>query len=170
MQDFKTSLLQNPFMDAREPQKNPAPAPAQSIPQNSNVEELQAALCALTADTQLQVLQKLPALQLARALERILKPGTAKETPMPDLPADIPEERRAFLRSKTLRAAQIIYNNKMSVTSCRIYDIASAGCQITVESTFSIPKFFTLHIKNGDTKHECEVVWRRPGEMGVRFI
>lgn len=156
------------------PRPNPlhasaTPAPQQSSGSETGVAALQSALGALNSEQQVQVLARLPAHQLARALEKILKPGSA-DVADADLPEGVADERRSDKRTKTLRAAKIIYNNKMSVTYCQIRDISGTGCKISVESTFSVPQYFTLHIQNGDTVHECEVVWRRPDMMGVAFI
>ena len=141
-----------------------------------SAEKLSTLLAALIMldETDLQrILIGVPAYQLARALEFQLRKGkTAAVTPAPPIQQAEPDsdERRKEGRSKTLRNAKIIFNNKMSVVNCIVRDITSNGCQIRVESTTTLPKFFTLHIMNGDIKRECEVAWRNQTTMGLKFI
>ncbi len=98
------------------------------------VSVMQAALCALDEEQLLQILEKIPAHQLACALQRILKPSD--NTPKTDSQAQQKvEERRGAVRTRTLRVAKIVYNQDTSVTNCEIRDISDTGCRVSVTST-----------------------------------
>ena len=153
------------------------PATAVAPPQN-DLASLQTTLVTLSDDRLLMVLSQLPAYQLARALEYLLKP--ASDTPCvpqvqsatelePVSESDSADNRGAD-RSRVFRAGKIIYNNKMSVSDCHVRDLSSAGCRVVLESLAGIPDHFTLHILTADSKHECEVAWRKSNMMGLRFI
>jgi hypothetical protein len=147
------------------------PQPAVSaMPSQTDLATLQGALAALDDDHLLMVLVQLPAYQLARALECLLKPLEAASVVPQAQPASDPADNREADRTRMLRAGKIIYNNKMSVSDCSIRDLSSSGCRLGLESLVGIPDHFSLHIQNGGSRHECEVVWRKSNMMGVRFI
>jgi len=140
------------------------------MPSQTDLATLQGALAALDDDHLLMVLVQLPAYQLARALECLLKPLEAASGVPQTQPASDPADNREADRTRMLRAGKIIYNNKMSVSDCSIRDLSSSGCRLGLESLVGIPDHFSLHIQNGGSRHECEVVWRKSNMMGVRFI
>ena len=139
---------------------------ASTVLSQSDLAILQTAIATLDDERLLMVLVQLPAYQLVRALECLLKPvGAASCVPQAE-PAD---NRRAD-RAKVFRAAKIIYNNKMSVSECSIRDLSDTGCRVVAESLAGIPDHFTLHVLTGDSRYECEVAWRKYNMMGLRFI
>ena len=132
------------------------------------VSVMQATLRSLDEEQLLQILEKIPAHQLACALQRILKP--AEIAPKPDLSAEQKaRERRGAVRSRTLRIAKIVYNQGTSLTNCEIRDISDTGCRVSVASTIGIPDRFTLQIPNEHFKRSCFVAWRKSGMMGLKF-
>ncbi len=111
--------------------------------------------------------------RLASVLAKRLYPGDAATQQLREAVTTQPAEKkdkRESERVSTLRGARVIYNNKMSVSDCSIRDISKTGCRLAMASTIGIPAHFTLDISNSDRKHECEVVWRSPTVMGVRFL
>ena len=149
---------------------NPSQPAASVVPSQIDLTSLQTALATLDDDRLLMVLVQLPTYQLARALEYLLKPvGVSSSVPQAQ-PASDPADNREADRTRMLRRGKIIYNNKMSVSDCNIRDLSSSGCRVSLESLVGIPDHFTLHIQNGGSRHECEVVWRKSDMMGLRFI
>ena len=135
------------------------------------LKDLAAVLSRLDDQRAMFVLKQLPAHQLARALEQILSAdGNCRSEATQTAPQSDMGDKRSATRTKTMRIGKIIYNNLMSVTNCSIADLSDTGCRITIVTTVGIPNCFTLHIINGNLKRECEVVWRKHGEMGVRFF
>ncbi len=139
---------------------------------------LQTTLATLSDDRLLMVLMQLPAYQLARALECLLKPESDTPcVPQVQSAADLeqvsesdPADNRRADRSRVFRAGKIIYNNNLCVSDCHIRDLSSSGCRVVLESLYGIPDHFTLHILTADSKHECEVAWRKSNMMGLKFI
>ncbi len=140
-------------------------------PPTADLSVLHAALGLLSEEHMQLVLTGLPAHQLASALEQVLRPDAIEpaEPSSTGTEADGARERGAE-RTKTLRAAKIIYNDNMSVTDCEIRNMSDTGCCISVESVFGIPNLFTLNILNGKSRRECEVVWRKQKTLGLKFL
>ena len=151
---------------------------ASAEPSQLDLTTLQTALARLDDDRLLMVLVQLPTYQLARALECLLKlvgdascvPQAQSDGVSPVQSESTSADNRGADRAKVLRAGKIIYNNKMSVSDCSIRDLSSSGCRVFLESIAGIPDHFSLHILTGDSRHECEVAWRRSNMMGLRFI
>jgi len=80
-----------------------------------------------------------------------------------------PQDHREAPRARTLRGGKIVFNNRMSVVDCRVLDISESGCRVGVVNAAIVPPAFTLHVIAGNTERECEVVWRKPDELGLRF-
>lgn len=80
------------------------------------------------------------------------------------------QEHRAAARTRTLRGGKIVFNNRMSLVDCHIVDISETGCRVSVANAAIVPQYFTLHVLAGNTEHECEVVWRKPDELGLHFL
>lgn len=131
--------------------------------------ELQKQIGALNPDQLVHVLKQVPADKLASAFQQLAGIVTSGSQ-QPGQSLDITGDQRQAQRKKTLRGGKIIYNNKMSVNDCQIRDMSDEGCRISMQSTVGVPSQFTLHILNGDTHHDCEVVWRKPGMMGVKYL
>ena len=111
---------------------------------------------------------RIAALLARRLSQSAPTPGQPEQTATQPEPQR--QEHRSGDRAKVLRSGKIIYNNKMSVADCKIRDVSETGCRISAESTSGLPNHFTLHIVNGDTRHECEVAWRSSTELGVKYI
>ena len=134
-----------------------------------DLDELQTRIGALDPDQLARVLRQVPADRLANVLQRLSGAAMAGSQ-QPGQSLEIAGDNREAQRKKTLRGGKIIYNNKMSVNDCQIRDMSDDGCRIIVESSVGIPSQFTLHILNGDIHHDCEVVWRKPDMMGVKYL
>jgi hypothetical protein len=53
---------------------------------------------------------------------------------------------------------------------CVLSDISEAGARIDVEDGNKIPDhFFLLLSGNGKARRACEVIWRKPTQIGVKF-
>ena len=54
---------------------------------------------------------------------------------------------------------------------CTITNISSGGAQLNLDQHIILPRQFSLWMtKDGKTKRECGVVWRKPENIGVRFL
>lgn len=53
---------------------------------------------------------------------------------------------------------------------CLLSDISETGARIDVNDSATVPDHFDLWLSsNGSARRACEVVWRQPTQIGVRF-
>ncbi len=54
---------------------------------------------------------------------------------------------------------------------CTITNISRGGAQINLDQHIILPRQFSLRMtEDGKSKRECGVVWRKPDNLGVRFL
>jgi hypothetical protein len=51
-----------------------------------------------------------------------------------------------------------------------VRNISESGAILQVESTIGIPDEFTLFIEADHFKRTCQIIWRQPTKLGVRFL
>jgi hypothetical protein len=78
------------------------------------------------------------------------------------------DERRIGNRKRTLKTAQILFNQK-SVISCAIRNLSDAGACLEVDSPMGIPDNFILVITSEAVRRPCVVAWRSMTRVGVAF-
>jgi hypothetical protein len=84
------------------------------------------------------------------------------ETPRPDV--------RVAPRRRTLKGGVIAFNSHFTTYNCTVREISQTGARLRVDDVKGIPNHFDLIIELDAVEHSCESVWRRDGEIGVRFI
>jgi hypothetical protein len=52
---------------------------------------------------------------------------------------------------------------------CTIADVSATGARLTTEYMDLLPDVFDLAM-NADIMRKCRVVWRKKGELGVKFL
>ena len=74
----------------------------------------------------------------------------------PFLSADgrVMEERRHESRHRTLKAGQIVFNNKRSVFDCLVRNLSDSGVYLQVNRSIDIPVEFELDV-DGETRPCC---------------
>jgi hypothetical protein len=80
------------------------------------------------------------------------------------------EERRKEPRTRALKTARIIYNNRFSVLDCAVRNLSSHGAQLLVSGPHGIPDTFQLELDAGALIHDCKVIWRQERKLGVEFV
>ena len=78
-------------------------------------------------------------------------------------------ERRRYSRTRIVGLAKITLPGQYFDMRCVVLDLSHAGARIQPEDAQDCPDNFTLVFKGGCSK-ECQVVWRRDDNIGVRFI
>lgn len=68
------------------------------------------------------------------------------------------------------KGAWAAFNNRHCTIPCTVRDISETGARILTEGTVNIPDTFELIVDLDGTEANCEVVWRKANEIGVRFI
>lgn len=78
-------------------------------------------------------------------------------------------ERRRSRRNRSLLGAKIIFREGKCAMGCLVLDISEAGALLQPDDIILCPKTFTLQPRLG-IERRCEMVWRKGGKMGVRFV
>jgi PilZ domain len=89
--------------------------------------------------------------------------------PRPAAPAAADAESRRSARRRVLRNALIVFRNGHCTLRCQVCNISETGAMLRPADLSSCPNGFVLRIQDGPS-HHCEVVWRRSGMVGVRFL
>ena len=79
----------------------------------------------------------------------------------------VPADRRKTMRRKVLDNALIRFGHDSA--TCAILDLSEAGAALDIGAQTSIPDQFTLVVPRTKT-YACNVIWRKPGRIGVSFI
>ncbi len=82
---------------------------------------------------------------------------------------DTGPSRRLHPRARTLKSAQIVYNNQSCLADCLVINTSKGGAAIQLSDFSEYPAKFLLKIHRGPT-HSCEICWQRGNKMGVRFL
>ncbi len=81
------------------------------------------------------------------------------------------KERRNNSRRRISRFAQFRGEGNPISGSCMVTDISDGGARLFCET--EVPESFTLWVSvenDVNVQHECRVVWRLGGEVGVEFV
>jgi PilZ domain len=66
--------------------------------------------------------------------------------------------------------AKIVASDGSWNRDCRVMDISDTGAKLAAEQARDLPKEFTLALsEHGNAMRQCEVVWSKDDEIGVRF-
>ena len=80
------------------------------------------------------------------------------------------EEKRAEIRSRVIKAGTISYNDHHFTIPCMVRNISDTGARVKFDKTVIVPETFALEIELDAMEVDCEVVWRRRDEVGVKFV
>lgn len=91
-----------------------------------------------------------------------------------------PEEacnRRSRRKSMAL-PAQMTFNNLRLTVPCTVADMSGSGARIALSGAMShqygdmehLPKRLFLVLRADRMQIDCEIVWRRSGQLGLRFL
>jgi hypothetical protein len=81
----------------------------------------------------------------------------------------LPKERRSLARRVINRVAQYHSGLGALPRTCMVTDISAGGARLYSE--VDMPDTFTLTVEadGAEMRHDCRVVWRLGGEVGVTF-
>jgi hypothetical protein len=79
-------------------------------------------------------------------------------------------DNRASRRQRTLKAALAAFNNECSTIPCVVRNLSETGARLVFEKGAAPPAHFVLHIELDGYKVDCERVWQKGNEWGVRFV
>jgi two-component system cell cycle response regulator len=81
-----------------------------------------------------------------------------------------PGEARRAARRRVLKAAVAATNDRHLTVACIVRDVSATGARLRAEGSVAVPDTFELIIEVDGLEADCEVVWRKGGEAGVRFL
>jgi hypothetical protein len=65
----------------------------------------------------------------------------------------------------------IIFEGGFAARQCVVEDMSSTGAKVTIDDPNMLPAKLRLGFaRDGRTGRNCEVVWRRGGSVGVKFV
>jgi hypothetical protein len=79
-------------------------------------------------------------------------------------------ERRRVQRTRVLKGAKIILNDRASLFDCTVRNLTNAGASGHLPSTVGIPDVFSLSFDYGRSSRGCRVIWRADDKLGVWFV
>jgi hypothetical protein len=79
-------------------------------------------------------------------------------------------ERRRVRRTRVLRGAKIMLNDRSSLFDCTVRNLTNLGASVNVPSTTGIPDVFALSFDSGRSSRGCSVIWRADDKLGVSFV
>jgi hypothetical protein len=82
---------------------------------------------------------------------------------------DATANRRAEGRHRTIKAGEIVFNNAHCKLSCGVVNMSSNGARLETPNAALCPLAFDLELMF-EAPRRCQVVWRTPNALGVRFV
>ena len=83
---------------------------------------------------------------------------------------ETPNDGRVALRRRVLKAGIAASNDRHLTVACTVRDVSATGARLRVESSVGIPDTFELIIEVDGLEADCQVVWRKANEVGVKFL
>ena len=83
---------------------------------------------------------------------------------------ETPNDGRVALRRRVLKAGVAASNDRHLTVACTVRDVSATGARLRAESSVSIPDTFELIIEVDGLEADCQVVWRKANEVGVKFL
>lgn len=80
------------------------------------------------------------------------------------------DDARIAPRRRMLKSAKIAYSDRHVTLNCTVRDISATGAKLRVEGSVTAPDTFELLIPLDGMEANCEVVWRKEADIGVRFL
>jgi hypothetical protein len=78
-------------------------------------------------------------------------------------------DRRISPRRRVLKNALIVFQSGYCTLRCHILNLSDTGAQLMPADVTQCPSEFVLKPQIG-RERDCEVVWRKGGVVGVRYI
>jgi hypothetical protein len=79
------------------------------------------------------------------------------------------ENRRHFVRHRTLKGGHLVYDEAAQSADCLIRDLSDQGARIEVADNRWVPSEVVLYFDDGRPSHRCFVRWRRGSVLGIQF-
>ena len=92
--------------------------------------------------------------------------------PTMSLPTCAPpqNEARVAPRRRVLKSGIIAFNDRYSALPCTVRDLSAAGAHLRADGSINTPNTFELLIELDGFEVNCEVIWRKDKDIGVKFL
>jgi two-component system cell cycle response regulator len=77
--------------------------------------------------------------------------------------------RRSSPRTRTLKGAQIIWDDSKSPVRCTIRNISKTGAKLEAHGLV-VKNIFELVFDLDQSRRSCRVIWRKEPLIGVKFV
>jgi hypothetical protein len=79
-------------------------------------------------------------------------------------------ESRNSPRKRVVLGAKVVYNEGAFTLDCRIRDLSEGGARIVLGPGLVIPTRVVLIDTKNALAYECEVIWLKAPEFGLKFL
>lgn len=83
---------------------------------------------------------------------------------------ETPSDARMAPRRRVLKSGIAACNERRLTMSCTVRDISATGARLRTEGSMTLPDLFELIIEMDGLEADCQVVWRKANEVGVKFL
>ena len=91
------------------------------------------------------------------------------DTGGPALADSKPDEHRSNPRRRVLKSGLVAFNQRHATLSCAVRDLSDTGALLRLSEVAHVPQHFELIVELDGLEADCEVIWRRGRDIGVRF-
>ena len=78
-------------------------------------------------------------------------------------------DQRSAERNRVLKGGIVCFNGRHSTIPCTVRNISDTGALLQAEGSVNVPDTFELHIELDGIWVDCEVVFRRDDQVGIKF-
>jgi hypothetical protein len=80
------------------------------------------------------------------------------------------DDGRIAPRRRMLKSGKVAYSDRHVTIDCMVRDMSATGARLRIEGSVMAPDTFELLIALDGLEANCQVVWRREADIGVKFI
>ena len=85
-------------------------------------------------------------------------------------PTQVQNEARATPRRRVLKSGIIAFNDRYSALPCTVRNLSTTGAHLRADGSINTPNTFELLVELDGFEANCEVLWRKDKDIGVRFL
>ncbi len=95
---------------------------------------------------------------------------SSEDTASPTSDADSKQDNnRQNPRRRVLKSGLVAFNQRHATLSCAVRDLSDTGALLRLSEVAHVPQRFELIVELDGLEADCEMIWRRGRDIGVRF-
>ena len=79
------------------------------------------------------------------------------------------DNNRHAPRRRVLKSGLVAFNQRHATLSCAVRDLSDTGALLRLSEVAHVPQRFELIVELDGLEADCEMIWRRGRDIGVRF-